>query len=73
MLQGLCESASSCFPPRVGPWGVPLILHARLPGRRTAPKYIVRVSENSRMSADALCAKLRAAGGACIVLRNPPG
>jgi transglycosylase-like protein with SLT domain len=50
---------------------LPLILHAHLPGRRGATKYIVRVSEKSRASADSLCARLRAAGGACIVLRNP--
>jgi transglycosylase-like protein with SLT domain len=50
---------------------LPLVLRARLPGRRGATKYIVRVSENSRMNADSLCAKLRTAGGACIVLRNP--
>jgi Transglycosylase SLT domain len=50
---------------------LPLVLRARLPGRRGATKYIVRVSEKSRMTAEALCAKLRTAGGACIVLRNP--
>ncbi len=37
---------------------------------RAAP-FIVRVSEKTRADADALCAKLHAAGGACIVLRNP--
>jgi Transglycosylase SLT domain len=51
----------------------PLILRAHLPGRPRAAKYLVRVSENSRVGADALCAKLRAGGGACMVLRNPPG
>jgi hypothetical protein len=50
---------------------LPLVLRARLPGRRGATRYIVRVSERSRSNADSLCAKLRAAGGACIVLRNP--
>jgi hypothetical protein len=50
---------------------LPLVLRARPPGRRSATKYIVRVSEQSRANADSLCAKLRAAGGACIVLRNP--
>jgi transglycosylase-like protein with SLT domain len=50
---------------------LPLILRGRLPGRRGATKYIVRVSEKSRSNADSLCAKLRAAGGACVVLRNP--
>lgn len=50
---------------------LPLVLRARRPGRRGATKYIVRVSAKSRVNASALCAKLRAAGGACIVLRNP--
>jgi Transglycosylase SLT domain len=50
----------------------PLVLQAKLPGRRGAAKYIVRISETTRPKADALCAQLRAAGGACIVLRNPP-
>ena len=51
---------------------LPLVLRASLAGRGRAAKYLVRVSESSRTSADALCAKLRATGGACIVLRNPP-
>jgi hypothetical protein len=50
---------------------LPLILHAHLPGRRAATKYVIRVSEQSRINAEALCARLRAAGGACAVLRNP--
>jgi hypothetical protein len=50
---------------------LPLVLRARPPGRRGAIKYIVRVAEKSRVNADALCAKLRGAGGACVVLRNP--
>jgi hypothetical protein len=48
----------------------PLVLRTSH-GLRGAAKYIVRVSEKSRASADALCTKLRAAGGACVVLRNP--
>jgi Transglycosylase SLT domain len=51
---------------------LPLVLRAKLPGKRGAAKFIVRISESTRMKADALCAQLRAAGGACIVLRNPP-
>ena len=47
---------------------LPLVLDAR---RRAPARFIVRVSENSRMDANALCTKLRAAGGSCIVLRNP--
>ncbi len=47
---------------------LPLILTAR---RRDLPTYSVRVSEKTRAEAEALCGKLRAAGGACIVFRNP--
>lgn len=47
---------------------LPLVLNAR---RRVPSSVMVRVSESSRAEADALCARLRAAGGACIVLRNP--
>ena len=49
---------------------LPLVLHAR---RGAGVRFVVRVSEKSRMDANALCAKLRAAGGACIVVRNPRG
>jgi hypothetical protein len=48
----------------------PLILNL---GKRAPSTFIVRVSEKSREDADALCAKLRAAGGACAVFRNPTG
>ena len=47
---------------------LPLVLDAQ---RRAPSRFIVRVSEGSRKDADTLCAKLKAAGGACIVLRNP--
>jgi hypothetical protein len=47
---------------------LPLVLNVR---RRAPSRFIIRVSENSRTDADALCAELKAAGGACIVLRNP--
>ena len=54
----------------------PAVLGDRLPlvmeGRRgSGAPYILRVSEASRQSADALCTRLRKAGAACIVLRNP--
>jgi hypothetical protein len=52
---------------------LPLIFRVRRRPGRAAVKHVVRVSENSRKSAETLCAKLHAAGGACIVLRNPPG
>jgi hypothetical protein len=47
---------------------LPLVLYAR---RRDLPTFAVRVSEKSRAAAEALCTKLRAAGGACVVFRNP--
>ena len=47
---------------------LPLVLNAR---RGAGATVVVRVSEKSRAEADALCAKLHAAGGACIVVRNP--
>jgi Transglycosylase SLT domain/SPOR domain len=47
---------------------LPLVLYAR---RRDLPTFAVRVSEKNRAAAEALCAKLRAAGGACVVFRNP--
>jgi hypothetical protein len=47
---------------------LPLVLYAR---RGSGSTFVVRVSEKSRAEAEALCARLRAAGGACIVLRNP--
>ena len=47
---------------------LPLVLEAY---RRAPSRFMVRVSESSRQEADALCAKLRTAGGACVVLRNP--
>jgi hypothetical protein len=49
---------------------LPLVLYGRRGG---GSPFVVRVSEKSRVDANALCAKLRAAGGACIVVRNPRG
>ena len=51
----------------------PSILRVRLLSRGTRDFYQVRVGANSRETADKLCASLRAAGGACLVLRNTPG
>jgi hypothetical protein len=47
---------------------LPLVLQAY---RRAPSRFLVRVSESSRKDADGLCAKLRSAGTACVVLRNP--
>ena len=49
---------------------LPLVLNAR---RGSGATVVVRVSEKNRTDADALCARLHAAGGACIVVRNPGG
>jgi len=49
---------------------LPLVLFGH---RRTPSRFMVRVSTGSRTEAEALCGQLRAAGGACIVVRNPRG
>ena len=49
----------------------PAIIRSRLLSRGTSPFYQVRVGAHSREAADKLCASLRAAGGPCVVLRNP--
>ena len=36
----------------------------------TAPQYSARIGLDNRDDADALCAKLRAKGGACVVQKN---
>ena len=51
----------------------PIVLHARLPGMGTAKRYIIRIADDNRGPLDKLCAKLIAAGGACVVLRNNRG
>jgi hypothetical protein len=51
----------------------PIVLHARLPGMGMATRTIIRIADDSRAPLDKLCAKLVAAGGACIVLRNSRG
>jgi hypothetical protein len=51
----------------------PLILRSRTSGMGYAPRFQVRIGEDTRRAAEQLCAKLLASGGACVVLRNPPG
>jgi hypothetical protein len=51
----------------------PTILSHILRTRGTRPFYQVRVGADTRQSADALCAGIRRAGGACMVLRNSRG
>lgn len=51
----------------------PLVIRARTPGRGPARRSLIRIAESTRAAAERLCKQLRAAGGACIVLRNPGG
>jgi len=48
----------------------PSILASRLLSRGTRTFYQVRAGADTRAAADALCASIRRAGGACLVLRN---
>jgi hypothetical protein len=43
-----------------------------LRSRGTRPFYQVRIGANTRTEANSLCARIRKAGGACLVLRQPP-
>ena len=51
----------------------PIVLHGRLPGMGSATRTIIRIGDDSRAYLEKLCAKLIAAGGACVVLRNGLG
>lgn len=46
---------------------VPMVLRQRMAGR---PVWAVRLGAGSRAEAQALCARLRAAAAACVVIRN---
>ncbi len=48
----------------------PIVLHARLPGMGAVARTVIRIGDDNRGPLDALCNKLVAAGGACVVLRN---
>ncbi|MBN8920469.1 MAG: lytic transglycosylase domain-containing protein [Rhizobiales bacterium] len=48
----------------------PMILRNLLRSRGTRAFYQVRVGADTRAAANALCGRLRKAGGACLVLRN---
>lgn len=48
----------------------PVIVRSRMAGRGSAAWSRVRVGAQSREEAEKLCARLKAAGGSCIVLRN---
>ena len=49
----------------------PSLLSMTLRSRGTGTFYQVRVGTDTRESANTLCANIRRAGGACMVLRNP--
>ncbi|MCZ7656654.1 MAG: lytic transglycosylase domain-containing protein [Xanthobacteraceae bacterium] len=51
----------------------PSLLCVTLRSRGSRPFYQVRVGAETRAAANALCGSIRRAGGACLVLRNPPG
>jgi hypothetical protein len=48
----------------------PLLIKRQLGGRGPAQWYQVRVAEQSRDAANALCSRLKSAGGQCLVLNN---
>jgi transglycosylase-like protein with SLT domain len=51
----------------------PIVLHGRLPGMGAATRTIIRIGDDNRAYLEKFCAKLIAAGGACVVLRNSIG
>jgi hypothetical protein len=51
----------------------PIVLHKQLPGMGAAQRYVITIADDDRAPLNALCEKLMAAGGACIVLRNRRG
>ena len=51
----------------------PIVLHSRLPGMGSATRFIIRIADHDRAYLEKLCARLIAAGGACVVLRNGMG
>lgn len=48
----------------------PIMLHGSFPGMGPAPRYMIRIADDSRVYLERLCERLIAAGGACAVLRN---
>jgi hypothetical protein len=51
----------------------PIVLQGRLPGMGASTRTIIRIADDNRAPLEQLCAKLIAAGGACVVLRNDRG
>jgi hypothetical protein len=50
--------------------GEPMIIGKRAPGRGFARFWAIRAPAQSRAAAEALCAKIQGAGGACAVLKT---
>jgi hypothetical protein len=48
----------------------PMVVRDRAPARGRAALFAVRVGADTREAAEALCGRLRAAGGACLVKKN---
>ncbi|QHQ35998.1 lytic transglycosylase domain-containing protein [Algicella marina] len=57
------------FPEVLGPESV-IYAPLRLPGFGTRSRFTAQIGRQSRSDADAMCNRLRAAGGGCMVLRN---
>jgi len=51
----------------------PIVLRGRGPGLGSATRYEIRIADDHRGYLEKFCAKLSAAGGACVVLRNDRG
>ena len=51
----------------------PIVLHKPIPGMGRVRRYIITIADDDRAQLVKLCAKLTAAGGACVVLRNSRG
>jgi transglycosylase-like protein with SLT domain/sporulation related protein len=48
----------------------PMVVRTVLRSRGTAPIFNLRIPAATKAEADALCGKLHAAGGACVVMKN---
>ena len=51
----------------------PIALHKQIPGMGAVKRFVITIADDNRAPLDTLCAKLIAAGGACVVLRNKRG
>jgi Transglycosylase SLT domain len=48
----------------------PIVLHQQIPGMGAVRRTIITIADDDRGPLEKLCARLMAAGGACVVLRN---